>query len=555
MQLQQGYDCHQIIIGERPTYEGLFRELAPSLGCHDEDPKVPDKLFDKIDFSVLKKFAKHSKPTVVTVSNAQKIFTPDGFQSPDVASLFKAIVEFAPQVRLILESRERPPENIFPTEICEAFRVRGLTVGAVQEYFSRPFIQDQNVGWQLTAADTEEIWHRLGGKGGKGGEGAHPMGMFILASVASGMKESPMQALERHHESVLNELEEKLFEELFLRVLDPPERRLLQLASMYRLPIPHMHIGSLNATVASQDAFDKLVRRCLLTPDERSEYYDVHSLISELTLRQINNSSAQFLADHEAIADAWLVLMKPGRHISRPFIIATAEAAYHLGKAECWGRLRELQTQLLSRRPDIFEFLDECTRRLHMARNYTDNLSVLEVLVAIKPRSHKHHRFLAETIDHLRGKGTDEAFEHHAQAFRIAPSRPEYAANLGSALIARSRPEDFLNVLSELPAETRCQAMNDAVVSVYCSCLGRLGRESEASQLRQTRIREGCGHPPIFYEEVMFQARMGNYKEALRLLDVAERVKAMDDQMEVAKAVVLSKKGDTQGAGSTSGRS
>jgi tetratricopeptide (TPR) repeat protein len=46
----------------------------------------------------------------------------------------------------------------------------------------------------------------------------------------------------------------------------------------------------------------------------------------------------------------------------------------------------------------------------------------------------------------------------------------------------------------------------------------------------------------------MFQARMGNYKEALRLLDVAERVKALDDQMEVAKAVVLSKKGDAQGA-------
>jgi len=547
-QIQLGYSSHQFNLGERPTYENLFRELAPALGCHDEDPQVPDKLFDKIDFSVLKKFAKHAQPTVVFISNAQKVFTADGFNSLDVAGLFKAIIEFAPQVRLILESRERPPDNIFPAEVYEGFRVRGLTIGAVQEYFRRPFVEHPDIGWQFTQADAEEIWQRLGGKAGKGGDGAHPMGMFILASVASGMNETPMHALERHRESVFHELEEQLFNDLYLHVLDPRERRLLQLASMYRLPIPHTHIGSLNAAVGSQDGFDKLVRRCLLMPDDQSEHYEVHSLISELTLRQIDFKSAQFLADHEAIADAWLNLFKTGRHVSRPFIIATAEAAYHLIQGECHHRLKELSTQLLARRPDIVEFLDERSRRLHAARNYEDNLSVLQVLVAIEPRSHKHHRFLGESIDHLRGKGTDEAFEHHDQAFRIAPARPEYAANLGSALVARGKPQAFLDAISELTPETRSQAMNDAVVSVYCTCLGRLGRTDEASKLRQARIRDGCRHAPIFHEEIMFQAHAGDHNESLRLFDIAEKVGAIDDQLEAAKAGVLSRKGDTQDA-------
>ena len=205
---------------------------------------MPEKLFDKIDFSVLKKFAKHAQPTVVFISNAQKVFTAEGFQSLDVAGLFKAIIEFTPQVRLILESRERPPDNIFPAEVYEGFRVRRLTPGAVQEYFRRPLLQHPDVGWQLAQADAEEIWRRLGGKPGKGGDGAHPMGMFILASVASGMNETPMHALERHRESVFHELEDRLFNDLYLHVLDPRERRLLQLASMYRLPIPHTHIGA-----------------------------------------------------------------------------------------------------------------------------------------------------------------------------------------------------------------------------------------------------------------------------------------------------------------------
>jgi len=113
--------------------------------------------------------------------------------------------------------------------------------------------------------------------------------MGLLASVAEGLNTSPMAIVERHNGQFYKELETSLFNDLYERVLNSAEQYVLRLCALYRDIIPHHHVELLNQHAGDDNAFDHLVRRFLLNPDERQERYGLHSLFADLLHERSKN--------------------------------------------------------------------------------------------------------------------------------------------------------------------------------------------------------------------------------------------------------------------------
>ena len=99
----------------------------------------------------------------------------------------------APQARIILESRRAPPRDLLPDESHESYRVHGLAFNSMRVYFATPQ-RSHATAWPMSDVDAKRVFHRLGGGQERQGR-AHPLGMFLLASVAEGRRESPVEVL------------------------------------------------------------------------------------------------------------------------------------------------------------------------------------------------------------------------------------------------------------------------------------------------------------------------------------------------------------------------
>ena len=88
----------------------------------------------------------------------------------------------------------------------------------------------------MSEEEAYNIYRRLGGV--KTGEQAHPLAMTLLTAVAAAHNASPLDALERHPDELVKDLNDKLFYDLYRKVLTLPLQHALRVCEMYRDEIP-----------------------------------------------------------------------------------------------------------------------------------------------------------------------------------------------------------------------------------------------------------------------------------------------------------------------------
>nr|VFJ47587.1 MAG: Calcineurin-like phosphoesterase [Candidatus Kentron sp. FM]VFJ48689.1 MAG: Calcineurin-like phosphoesterase [Candidatus Kentron sp. FM]VFK07584.1 MAG: Calcineurin-like phosphoesterase [Candidatus Kentron sp. FM] len=520
----------------------IFGQLAPVLKCFDDEPKAPRHL-GRLHLEGLAKY-RGAAPTVLHIYRVHNAFAEDGFRDVEVRIFLGGLVKQLPQFRVVLESTRAAPEALFPDGAYHVHRVRGLAVDAVQGYFRRPFVKNPRLGWELTEEQALEIHDRLGGRNKK--EGAHPLGMTLLAVLADGLALDPSQVLERHPGKLRKKLEEDLFNDLYGNVLTPAQQHLLRLVALYRQSIPMTHEAALDGRAGEPGAFRALEERFLLSPDEREERFDLHSLFADLTQARIAPGGLDYQRDHEVIAEAWLATVRGIRTRRLPYLLAANEAAFHLLEAEEFHRLDELSVSLLGR--DTPGILEAWYQRLFESGDREKQRPVLELLTKLLPDEHKYHRFLGETIENLDGRGADEALEHYRKAHELLPTYPQYLANLGRCWLARDEPERFIDLVVALSDFERERAVDAHVHDIHSKCLERMGEGEAASRNRQEQIRQGRATAPLYNDEADYLGKQRRYPAALSVLDKAEQAGVMNDHLRAVKAGILQADGQGEAA-------
>ena len=518
---------------EHLSADEIFEQLAPTLGCFDDEPKAPREL-GRLDLSALDRY-QAARPAIVHIYRAHAAFTESGFVNSEVPTFLRGLVKYLPQFRVILESTKRAPEGLFAEDEYHRHRVWGLDNTAVAAFFRRPFPKRPQTGWALAEEETHAIYDRLGGRNKN--DGAHPLGLMLLAVVAEGLKCNPYQALQRHPVVLREKLEEELFQDLYENVLTPPQQHLLRLAALYRQSIPVAHEEALNRRVGEEGAFQALVQRFLLSPDEREERFELHTLFAELARTRIDQGDFDYQLDHGVIAEEWLATVRGIRTRRLPYLLAANEAAHHLLEAEEFHRLDELSVTLLGR--DTPALLAAWYKRLFEDGDREKQRPVLELLTKLLPEEAKYHRFLGETIEKLEGRGVDEALAHYLKAHKLAPTYPQYLANLGRCWLARGEPEQFVARVEALSAFEWERVVNVYVQDIHARCLERVGRGEAASALRQEWIGQGARNPALYNDEAIYLQNCQRHEDALRVLEKAEERGAMNDHLLAVKAGIL----------------
>ncbi|MCP4702820.1 MAG: CHAT domain-containing protein [Gammaproteobacteria bacterium] len=532
-----------IPVTEHTGADEIFQYLAPVLGCHDQEPKPPRDKLTRLDISALKQYA-DAEPCLVHLHRAHEAFGDKGFRDPEIRTLLRGLVKTLPQMRIILESNKQPPQELFPEELYQAEKVRGVDAAAVQAFFETPFGRPGDArGWTLKEEDAQALFLRLGGKDKK--TGAHPLGMALLAAVADGLHTDPAAMLQRYQHEFYKKFEKRLFKDLYENVLNAAQRHLLRLCALYRRPIPDHHVEFLNERAGDDQAFDALVQRMLLSPDERQELYSLHSLFADLARQRIAENE-DWLDDHARIADAWLQPVRGVTRRSLPRIIAAAEAAHHLLEAQEYARLQELSHTLLGR--DTATQLETRYGQLFEQGDRDGYYYVLELLVVLDQDNHKARRFLGGEIEKRKGRGDETALQHYYKAHELDPAYPSYLANLGHCLLARREPEKFLALIDGLSESIRERAMDAYVQGIYAKCLERTGKGEQASRIRQELIRAGTRSPVIYNDEAVYLHDQKRYEQALAVLARAQQASIMNEHLLAVKASVLQDMGQSRAA-------
>ncbi|HLP61519.1 MAG TPA: metallophosphoesterase [Candidatus Deferrimicrobium sp.] len=463
-------------IGREMDLEQLFSLIAPALGCRDDFPQGNFAMSGKYNFSALKKYAQFSSPAVIHLEHAQRLIENGKFKDKGVAEFFKVLAT-EPQFKIIIESREET-ETILPPKIYKGWEVHGLDIESMATYFLRPFKERPQVSWVLNEPDKELIYSRLGGNNVQ--DGAHPLAMALMASLADGRHKTPVQILRDFEERkvMVQDLESLLFTDLYEKVLSTAQQHMLRLFSLYREGIPDLHVSRLNEAVGDENAFSMLKKRCLLTTHENGDRYYLHSRISEMTQARIIVRASDYFQDHDIIAGAWLTQLKISSHISLPNIQAANHALYHLTEAENYKGYYDLSEKLL--RKDAIPHLERLSKKLLFADKHQENRCVLDLLVRLDPTEPKYHRFLAQTIETLKGKGDDEAFTHYQEAYRLSPTFPRNLNNLGLCMMARGNAQEFVSLLESLDPGTYRKSTDNDTIAIYTNCLTHLAQGEEA---------------------------------------------------------------------------
>lgn len=520
--------------------EELYRYLAPSLGCRDENPALARNVLKQVDFAKLADYVKTAEPRLLHLYKAHELFNESGFYDHEIRNLLIAIAKYLPQLRIILESGEFPPEDLLPNSIYQTKKITGLDAGSLKDYFHKP--SKHSKGWELSDEEAELLYQRLGGK--TKSVAAHPLGMGLLASVAEGLNTTPMAIVERHNGQFYKELESSLFNDLYKRVLNPAEQCVLRLCALYRDIIPHHHIELLNQHAGDDNAFDHLVRRFLLNPDERQERYSLHSLFADLLHERSKHQDLR--PDHALIGEAWLSQVKGKKRNSLPNILAANEAAYHLLQAQEFQQLRELSSNLLGH--DTIPQLEQWSRRLHEMEDHENDRHVLELLVTLAPENPKAHRFLGEAIEKLEGRGNKRALEHYLTAYQLAPDFPPNLADVGRCYLARNEARIFVELVNALATKLRENVVNSKVQSIYTKCLDQLGDKDQAFLLRQDEIKAGSRNPAFYAEQAKSLAEQGKFTDALNIFTQAKAVGCMNDYLYAIQADILQQSGEDEKA-------
>ncbi|MCX6579956.1 MAG: hypothetical protein NT166_07195 [Candidatus Aminicenantes bacterium] len=409
-------------------------------------------------------------------------------------------------------------------------------------YFRRPFKDRPQVSWSLNDPDKEFIYKWLGGNDAK--ERAHPLAMTLLASLADGRRKTPAQILKNFEERnvMIKDLDSQLFTDLYEQVLSPSQQHLLRLFSLYREGIPDLHMSRLNEAVGDENAFQRLNQRCLLTANDRGNWYNLHSLIAEMTQKRIEVKSQEYWRDNDIIADAWRAQLKISSHISPPNIQAAGHVLYHLTEAENYEGYYELYDKLL--RKDVIPHLAQVSRRLSQAKRHKEDRCVLDLLVKLDPHEPKYHRFLAQTIETLKSKGDDDALRHYREAYDLKSTFPQHLADLGRCLLARNEPKIFNEMVEKLTPQEYRGVMDNHNLAIYATCLEKVGDGEKASRLRREQIDAGSNFPSFYADEANDLLSQKRYQDALEIIGKAEARKCANNHTLAIKTKILEESGE-----------
>ncbi len=540
-----GLKYHRYRIDSHWDFNVLFEQLAEVLGCHDEYPKLDVKQSRRgFDFSALKQYVPDSRPAVIHLERAHLWFDRDDFKTSLMHAFIQALPDHYPDIRVILESQRRG-EEMFPDEIYQTIQVYGIDEESMTGFFLRPFPGNPKVGWELDEDGQKLVFEWLGGKSKK--RRAHPLAMNLLAAVAVD-RGSPVLVLRDYEKQkeLKSNLDKRLFQDLYETILDEPQRHMLRLCALYQEDIPHGHLKLLCSYVEDKNAFEMLRQRCLVNSGEKDYWYELHSLIREFTMKRMDNESQEYYTDNGQIADAWLDELEGAAGRNKRNINATVQAFFHLTEAGNYLKIMELKDKYWN--SHAIRQLGELSALLAKSNKYKENRGVLELLTHLSPEEPRYYRFLGETIQKLEGKGNEKALECFKIAYDMIPDFPPYLANLGVCLSALGRAGEYVGIVEGLPSDTVKRVMNDFNFNLYFHCLDQVGRGDEASQHRRNRIREGARDSVLFSDEARYLMDKGQYDEAMRVLETAEKHGCANDYTLSIKASLLQRLGREQEA-------
>jgi Tfp pilus assembly protein PilF len=494
-------------------FENFFGQLAPFLGGAKEARTLSGPLLVS-QLRNLRQWGAKAAPRLLHVQQGEHILdSSQRFRDARFGELLCEIAVQVPAVRVVLESRRALPEGVLPAELMERRRIHGLTLPALRGYFSAPQ-KDHATAWTLDDVDAQSIFERLGGRAqGKNKGGALPLAMRLLGQVAEAVRMAPARVLERRPERFEKDVEVALFNELWEEALSEAEQRMLGLCALYRGEIPCDHEVELLNRVGDgeKQAFHSLLDRCLLSDVTGEELrYVLHRLIGDLTRKRSRESRD----DHSVIAEAFLAGVRSLNR--RPYVLAAAEGVYHLIAADRWDLLDKLTAELLD--GPTLERLRQQSQDLHRREKHDVNRRVLELLVAADPSDHRSHRFLAEAIEKLDGRGAPLAGTHHRLAFEQNSRFAPYVNNWAHYLDATNEPHEALAVLEKAIA---VGIDDDHIHSLRGRLLESLGDGATASSWRRAEIEKGTRVAAHYNGEAKYLQGEGRLDEALAVLEKA----------------------------------
>ncbi|MDP3613184.1 MAG: hypothetical protein Q8R98_15105, partial [Rubrivivax sp.] len=177
-----------------------------------------------------------------------------------------------------------------------------------------------------------------------------------------------------------------------------------------------------------------------------------------------------------------------------------------------------------------------------------EQITVLELITQLDEYDHKAWRFLGESLRRA-GATCERVQSCFERALQESPSFPPYLANLGHVLLSRGADvaQIFLDRLDQ-HRQKHAEAVNDHVLAIAAQCLIEIGQVAQASQLRCEQIKAGSRNPAFYNDEADYQLSLGQFDEALRLLDIAQQRGVADGYSVSIRATVLAKSGNEQAA-------
>ncbi len=537
LQEWQGLKSISLVASVESGIGDFFSQFANYLDIRDERPSPPSGEHVAEVADSLRRMTTHVTPFFLHVSRAHHWFLGGRWRHPKMALLIEGIVLAFPGSIIVLETRETPTDpNLATIEAC------GLPENALKEYMADPGVE--GTSWELGRDQRRYVFQRLGGGHGRG---AHAYGLFLLVQLAAGKEMSPYEVLKQFPDAYAEELYEKLFREFYDKVLQPEERRLLFVCSLYRNGLHYTHLSRLEAALPAVDAGQSLIRRRLLTED--AEWLYLHDLAADQASKLAGEATSRYQA-HKLIAGLWLDDLKGQRHLIEANIRRALESFYHLEQAGEGERVFEIAPELFGRRAEETVAALWRLEKMFISTGHREKArTTLEYLLKVDPSDHRAMRYLGELWERKEGRTSDRALQYFRKACELRADFPAYWANLGtiSAELGGQHAEAFLVQLDEAIRKYR-GAENHVVTFARSQCLEALGRSDEASGVRMNEIRGGSKHPQTFVVEIGYRKRLKDWPGAIGLIDLAKAREIYDFQMQENHANILHEMGDDKSA-------
>ncbi|MGX1127277.1 AAA family ATPase [Pseudomonas sp. HLS-6 TE3448] len=546
-----------ITVAAETTAGELFRQLLNLLNDHSESPEVPKgSLLDQL--RTLQQRYPNSRPACIWIDRAHLLLAGKQWKSPELFTLMAALRKAFPKWYWIFELRERPVPGSFG-EDCHFEEVLGLDKTSLGEFIAACAPVGQESGWNYNGQNLKSLYQWLGGGHG---QQAHPLATRLLIEVAHGQNQSPWQVYLHLRQKLLCKVEEGLLGELYGKVLSKGERELLQGLALYRVGIPHDHADWLEKALHVDGAWQALERRCLLPVDASGQRFYLHGFISswicheQLKTAAPDDDEDQNLpaADtnaarlHLQVGRCWQQQLGNTRRLSNVNVERANEACHHLLSAGATEEMGDWVEHLLGGQAAWgAEKLWQYYTLLYVNHAPSQaQINVLQLLVRLYPRDTKAWSFLGLLQQKVLGPACSEALHCFERALEWSPGNPRNLANLGKALRARGRggAEQFLQRLAEHRAQYP-EAINNYVMSIETDCLEASGQTDTASRQRYEQIESATNNQAAYNDEASYQlVAKKDPKEALRILDLAERNQCSNDHADAIRGKVLEALGD-----------